>query len=244
VDVTEFYADPALRADLSTDDWPFFYMPRRVYPLSYVVVVGLILLLSLGLVRPFFRARPRPGHLGFFLLGAGFMLVETKGITELGLTFGNTWQVIGVVMAGILLMAFLANCVVHWLRLRSLVLPYVLLLASLLVGLLLMQGGGFLPTPMGRLLAVVVLTCPLFFSGMVFSTLLRSSDDVSGAMAANLLGAMCGGLLEYNAMYFGFLFLYWVALAIYGAAFLTCWLRPGPTWPLFISAAPKAPPGR
>ncbi|HEY7312443.1 MAG TPA: hypothetical protein VH643_23970 [Gemmataceae bacterium] len=228
-DVTALYADPDLRADLSTDDWPFFYMPRRVYPLSYVVVVGLILLLSLSLVRPFFRARPHSGQRGFFLLGAGFMLVETKGISELGLTFGNTWKVIGVVIAAILLMAFLANCVVRWLRLRSLVLPYVLLLASLLVGLLLMKGGGFLPTPLGRLLAVAVLTCPLFFSGMVFSTLLRSSDDVSGAMSANLMGAMCGGLLEYNAMYFGFLFLYWVALAIYGASFLLCLLRPRPS---------------
>jgi hypothetical protein len=225
-DVTAFYADPHLNADLSTDDWPFFYMPRRIYPLSYVVVVGLLLLLSLSLVRPFFRARPQSGHREFFLLGAGFMLVETKGISELGLTFGNTWKVIGVVMAAILLMAFLANGVVHWLRLRSLVLPYVLLLASLLVGLLLMKGGGFLPTPLGRLLAVAVLTCPLFFSGMVFSTLLRSSDDVSGAMAANLMGAMCGGLLEYNAMYFGFLFLYWVALALYGASFLSCLWRP------------------
>ncbi len=109
--------------------------------------------------------------------------------------------------------------------LRSLVLPYVLLLASLLVGLM-MKGGGFLPTPLGRLLAVVVLTCPLFFSVMVFSTLLRSSDDVSGAMAANLLGAMCGGLLEYNAMYFGFQFLYWIALVLYGASFLLCLLSP------------------
>jgi hypothetical protein len=228
-DVTAFYADPDLHADLSTDDWPFFYMPRRVYPLSYVLVVALILLLSLSLVRPFFRARPEPGRLGFFLLGAGFMLVETKGITELGLTFGNTWQVIGVVMGGILLMAFLANGVARWLPLRSLALPYVLLLASLLVGLMMMKGGGFVPTPLGRLLAVAVLTGPLFFSGMVFSTLLRSSDDVSGALAANLLGAMCGGLLEYNAMYFGFLFLYWVALALYGAAFLTCLLSPRST---------------
>jgi hypothetical protein len=225
-DVTALYADPNLQADPSTDDWPFFYMPRRVYPLSYVVVVGLILLLSLGLVRPFFRARAQSGQRGFFLLGAGFMLVEAKGISELGLTFGNTWGVIGVVIAAILLMAFLANWVVSWLRLRSLVLPYVLLLASLLVGLLVMRGGGFMPTTPGRLLAVAVLTCPLFFSGMAFSTLLRSSDDVSGAMAANLMGAMCGGLLEYNAMYFGFLSLYWVALAIYAASLLTCLWRP------------------
>jgi hypothetical protein len=228
-DVTAVYADPSLRADPSTDDWPFFYMPRRVYPVSYVVVVGLILLLSLSLERPFFRGRPQAGQVGFFLLGAGFMLVETKGITELGLTFGNTWQIIGIVIAGILLMAFLANCVVGWLRMRSLVLPYLLLLGSLLAGLLLMRSGGFAPTPMGRLLAVVVLTCPLFFSGMIFSTMLNSTADVSGAMAANLLGAMCGGLLEYNSMYFGFLFQYQVALAIYAAAFLTGLLRPRTT---------------
>ncbi|HEY7327414.1 MAG TPA: hypothetical protein VH592_07240 [Gemmataceae bacterium] len=219
-DRTALYADPNLRADASTDDWPFFYMPRRVYPISYVVMVVLLLLLSLSLVKPFFRVRPQFGRLAFFLLGAGFMLVETKGITELGLTFGNTWQVIALVLAGILLMAFLANCLVQLLRLRHLALPYVLLLASLGLGLLLMKGGGFAPTLLGRLLAVAVLTCPLFFSGMVFSTLLQSSDDVSGAMAANLIGAICGGLLEYNSMYFGFLFLYWIALAIYGAAFL------------------------
>ena len=34
-------------------------------------------------------------------------------------------------------------------------------------------------------------------------------------MSANLFGAMCGGLLEYNAMYFGFQFLYWLAAALY-----------------------------
>ena len=73
---------------------------------------------------------------------------------------------------------------------------------------------------------MALLTCPLFFSGMVFSTLLVSAKDVSGPMAANLVGAICGGLLEYNAMYFGFLFLYWVALGVYAAAFLLSVLRP------------------
>ena len=36
------------------------------------------------------------------------MLLETKAITELGLTFGNTWQVVGISILGILVMAFLA----------------------------------------------------------------------------------------------------------------------------------------
>ena len=37
-------------------------------------------------------------------------------------------------------------------------------------------------------------------------------------MAANLLGAMAGGLLEYNSMYFGFRFLYLLAMALYAIA--------------------------
>jgi hypothetical protein len=219
-EVTAEMADPQVQAEVSTDDWPFFYMPKRVYPISYVLVVGLLLLLSLTLIRPFFQGKAQPNQAGFFLLGAGFMLVETKGITELGLTFGNTWQVIGIVIAGIMVMAFLANLVVQWLRLRRVVVPYLLLLASLGIGLMVMNSGGFSPTLAGRLTAVALLTCPLFFSGMVFSTMLQSGGNLSGAMAANLFGAMCGGFLEYNSMYFGFLFLYWIALAIYGGAFL------------------------
>jgi hypothetical protein len=31
----------------------------------------------------------------------------------------------------------------------------------------------------------------------------------------NLLGAMAGGVLEYNSMYFGFQSLYWLAAALY-----------------------------
>ena len=45
----------------------------------------------------------------FFFLGGGFMLVETKAITELGLLFGNTWQVVGITIISVLVMAWLAN---------------------------------------------------------------------------------------------------------------------------------------
>jgi predicted MFS family arabinose efflux permease len=39
-------------------------------------------------------------------------------------------------------------------------------------------------------------------------------------MSANLFGAMCGGLLEYNSMYFGFQFLYLMAAGLYLLAFV------------------------
>jgi hypothetical protein len=190
-------------------------MPRRVYPFSYLGMVALVLVLSLLLIANFEGERPRFSHFPFFLLGAGFMLIETKGITELGLTFGNTWQVIGVVIAAILVMAFLANCAVQWPRISSPIIPYVLLLVSLFTGWWIARSGGFPSTFAGRVATTIALTCPIFFSGIVFSTMLSTRGDVASVMGINLLGAMCGGLLEYNSMYFGFQFLYLLAAGTY-----------------------------
>lgn len=220
-DKTVFYADSSLHADVSTDDWPFFYMPQRIYPVSYLIMVFQILVLSLLVAVNYFPERPKFSHLSFFFLGAGFMLIETKGITEMGLTFGNTWQVIGIVIAGILTMAFLGNCVVQWLNIKRPSAPYFFLFAALAVGWYVARSGGFASTPLGRLETSIVLTLPLLFSGIVFSTLLSSKGQVSGMIAMNLLGAICGGLLEYNSMYFGFRFLYLVAMGCYLLAFVS-----------------------
>jgi Spermine/spermidine synthase domain len=209
------YANPTLRADISTDDWPFFYMPARVYPVSYLVMVGLVLALSLFLIARVLPDRPQPRSLPFFLMGAGFMLVETKGITELGLTFGSSWQVIGVVIAAIMVMAFFANWVVRRIAIARLAIPYALLIASLAVGWWISKNGGLSSNWSGRIGTALLLTSPMFFSGIVFSTLLKSRGEISGAMSANLFGAMCGGLLEYNSMYFGFRFLYLMAGGLY-----------------------------
>ena len=218
---TVVYADPSLHADVSTDDWPFFYMPRRIYPVSYLIMVFEVLALSLLVAVNYFPARPKFSHLSFFFLGAGFMLIETKGITEMGLAFGNTWQVIGIVIAGILTMAFLGNCAVQWLDIRRPLAPYLFLFGALAVGWYVARSGGFASTLLGRLETSVVLTLPLLFSGIVFSTLLSSKGQVSGMIAMNLLGAICGGLLEYNSMYFGFRFLYLIAMGCYLLAFVS-----------------------
>ncbi len=220
-DVTAGYASPLLKADVSTDDWPFFYMPQRIYPVSYLIMIAQILILSLLLAGNFFAESPRFSHLSFFFLGIGFMLVETKGITEMGLTLGNTWQVIGFVIAGILTMAFLGNCLVQWLGIRRTFVPYLFLLAALAIGWLAARSGGFPSTPVGRFETVVVLTVPLLFSGIVFSTLLSARAHVSGIMAMNLLGAILGGLLEYNSMYLGFRALYLMAMVCYVLAFVS-----------------------
>lgn len=216
-----FYRSSGIPVDSSTDDWPFLYMPRRVYPVSYLVVLGLILLLSFVLYASFFRERPEASHLPFFFLGAGFMLVETKAITEMGLTFGNTWQVIAVAITSILVMALLGNSLVHQFRVSSPFFAYFFLFASLAAGWWIAKTGGLSSTLAGRIETAVILTCPLCFSGIVFSVLLSARTRISSAMSMNLMGAMCGGILEYNSMYFGFRFLYLLAALLYAVALLS-----------------------
>ena len=229
--VTATYANSLVRASVSTDDWPFFYMPQRIYPISYLIMIALILVLSLLLVGNFVAETPRLGHLSFFFLGVGFMLVETKGITEMGLTFGNTWQVVGIVFVGILTMAFLGNYLVQCLNIKRSAIAYLFLFAALAAGWLSARSGGLASTPIGRLETVALLSLPLLFSGIVFSTLLSARAYVSGIMAINLLGAIAGGLLEYNSMYFGFQALYLMALVCYILAFVSECLFLNKMWP-------------
>jgi hypothetical protein len=220
-DVTDFYADPLIEADISTDDWPFFYMPHRVYPLSYLGILLLLVILSPLVTANFFGQNFVLSNPAFFFLGAGFMLIETKGITELGLIFGNTWHVIGIVISGILLMAFLANAFVYRYKISRPLIPFVLLVLSLLAGYIIAKQGGFGSSMAGKASATILLTSPMFFSGMVFSSLLSRAKDITGVMAINLIGAMLGGVLEYNSMYFGFSFLYLLAIFLYVLAMVS-----------------------
>lgn len=226
-DVTDYYADPTIQTEVSTDDWPFFYMPKRVYPSSYLGMLLMILIVTVGVTYNFFREKPAFSHVAYFFMGAGFMLVETKAITEMGLAFGNTWHVIGIVIAGILFMAFLANCFVQWLNITKPLVPFVLLIGSLLIGWVISKQGGFGASMGGKLATAAVLTCPMFFSGMVFSALLSKAENIAGVMAVNLIGAMLGGLLEYNSMYFGFRFLYLLAAVLYLLAALSLYKKNG-----------------
>jgi spermidine synthase len=235
---TAWMRESAAHAEVATDDWPFFYMQRRTYPVTYAVMILFLLALSAWIMRRQLRPRPgeepagssghpvtwSPGHLVFFFLGAGFMLVETKGVTELGLVFGNTWSVLAVVVSGILVMVYLAN---QWVLRRGPV-PhggsFALLGAALLLGWgVTWLGGAGVVVPLPRLVMPVVLTLPLFFAGLIFSSELARRGDLGAALSANLFGAMLGGFLEYNSMYWGFSSLYPLGMALYGLAYGCAW---------------------
>ena len=57
-----------------------------------------------------------------------------------------------------------------------------------------------------------VLTVPLFFAGVIFSSPIGETKiSISTAFAYNVMSAFFGGVMEYNSMYFGFAFLYLLA---------------------------------
>jgi hypothetical protein len=184
----------------------------------------MILLLSYFFVRKTigFSDPIDRSYLPFFFLGSGFMLVETKAITELGLHLGGTWFVIAAAIMLVLVMAFLANLIVARTPLRLAGPAYLGLFVSLLVGygLATSHGQWEFGSPLMQLaVSCFVLTIPLFFAGIIFSSLIGEAKiNISTAFAYNPMGALFGGVMEYNSMYFGFAFLYLLAFGFYALA--------------------------
>lgn len=245
-DVSSYFAQPYPESAIPTDDWPFFYMVERAYPFTYMIALGMILLLSYLFVRKTigFSDPIDRSYLPFFFLGAGFMLVETKAITELGLHLGGTWLVIAAAIMLVLIMAFLANLIVTRTARRLAGPAYLGLFVSLLVGYGLAISHGqwmFGPPVVQLMLSCFVLTIPLFFAGIIFSSLIGEARiNISTAFSYNLMGALFGGVMEYNSMYFGFAFLYLLALGFYSLAWVFSRKSATFSWKL-ASLTPTAP---
>jgi SAM-dependent methyltransferase len=228
-DVSDYFSKPYPESAVPTDDWPFFYMVERAFPVTYMIALGMILLLSYFFVRKTigFSEPIDRSYLPFFFLGSGFMLVETKAITELGLHLGGTWVVIAAAILLVLMMAFMANLIVTRTTQKLAGPAYLGLFISLLVGygLATSHGQWMVGPPLVQLaLSCLVLTIPLFFAGIIFSSLIGEARiNISTAFAYNLMGALFGGVMEYNSMYFGFAFLYLLALGFYALAWAFSW---------------------
>jgi hypothetical protein len=207
----------------ATDDHPFPYLPNATLPGSYLLMLGLILLGSALLVRvaggSFSRMR---GYVDLAFMGAAFMLLETKNIVQFALLFGATWFVNALVFAGVLVAVYLAVETARWVRLPRPEVLYAGLLAALALAWLVPQES-LLDLPMvPRFLAASALAfAPIYLANLVFAQRFSGVDTSSTAFAANLLGAMVGGTLEYIALITGYHFLLILIGVLYGLAFVT-----------------------
>jgi len=209
----------------TTDDWPYLYLRDRAIPAAYWQA-----LLAIGLAALAFLARSFPESLrpqwDFWLLGAAFLLIEFKSITELALLFGTTWLVNVLAISGVLLMALGANLVVlkrSRVNLRGM---YVLLFASLALAYLLpLRVLVGLPLALRVLGSTALLSLPLFFAGVIFSESLRRAGEAARPLASNLSGSVVGGVLEYGSLVWGIKSLYLLAAVAYAGSWIASRLQ-------------------
>jgi spermidine synthase len=207
---------------LAHDDWPYLYLKARVLPAHYIAALLAVLIISIGMmgigggevmVRGFDGA--------MFFMGAGFLLVETKSVTEMSLLFGSTWTVNLLVFSSIMVMVLIANLLVMRRGAMRTMPLFGGLFASLLIAYLIPASSLLVLGTFGQwLLGGLMVAAPVFFAALIFSTLLGRRADGARALAYNLLGAIVGGVLEYGSMITGIKGLYIIAAVLYLAATL------------------------
>ena len=206
----------------ATDDHPFPYLPNATLPGAYLLMLGLILAGAALLVRlGGGRFRSMRSYLDLAFMGAAFLLLETKNIVQFALLFGATWFVNALVFAGVLVAVYLAVETARWVRLPRPAVLYAALIAALALAWLVPQES-LLSLPMAaRFLAASALAfAPVYLANLVFAQRFSDVETSNTAFAANLLGAMVGGTLEYIALITGYRFLLIVIGVLYGFAFV------------------------
>lgn len=202
---------------LPDDDWPFLYLREPRIPVHNWRGLALMLLLSLGLLAVFAPVRTLRGvNPHFFFLGAGFMLIETKSITQAAQLFGSTWLVNSIVFAAILVMILAANLYVLLVRPRRMWPYYVGLAVALAVNLCIPLDWFLTDVFALRVFKSAVVMClPVLFAGVIFACSFRNSKSPEMAFGANIAGAVLGGLLEYLSLVVGYQWLLVIAGALY-----------------------------
>jgi hypothetical protein len=207
----------------ATDDHPFPYLPGNDIPKQYLWMIAAIFAASLLLVRAgggaFSRMR---SYVDLAFMGAAFLLLETKNIVQFALLFGTTWLVNSLVFAGVLLAVYLAVETASHLRLPRPGLLYAALIAALAVTWVVPQESLVGLPIVARFFAGSALAfAPIYLANLIFAQRFADVATSGDAFAANLLGAMVGGVLEYVALITGYRFLLIVIGVLYGVAFVT-----------------------
>ena len=206
---------PIEPARVTTDDWPYFYQHAPGLPMS-VILVSIAVVVTLGW---FLRkvgggaGRIQPG---FFLLGAGFMLLEAQIVSRMALLFGTTWVVNSIVVSGLLCLIVAANLVYQVWPKVPMWLAYAGLMATLVVMFVVPTERLFFESWVTRaVVATLVLCSPVFFAGIIFVSSFARVKFEGSALGSNLFGSLAGGLLESLSMWFGLKALTILAAGIY-----------------------------
>jgi hypothetical protein len=211
---------------LPSDDWPFLYLREPAIPALNVRGMVLVAVLSLALLAALAPVRTARPDGRMFFLGAGFMLLETKGVVHMALLFGSTWVVNSFVFFAILLMILLSNLFVQLVKPQRLGVYYGFLAVALLLNVVVPMGVYLdLPSPAREVVSCTVVFVPVFFAGLIFAASFRGSKHPDVDFGSNIGGAILGGLSENLSLVFGFKNLIILALIYYGLSAMFGWRR-------------------
>ena len=213
------HRDPAIEP--ASDDWPFLYLRDRELPSHYSIALALILVVSTVVVLWTTRGQGGRWSWQFFLLGAGFMLLESKSIIQFALLWGSTWVVASLAIASVLTMALIANFIVSATEIRRSWLVGCALVALLVANYLIPIGRvGFESRGLESLFYAVLVFSPILCAGLLFGSAIKRSTSLARDYGTNLLGAMLGGVGEYLSLVTGFRVLLFLIAACYVGALL------------------------
>jgi Spermine/spermidine synthase domain len=201
---------------IATDDWPFPYLRHAAIPSLNVRAMILLAVVAMAILWFFSPVKNIHPNGRMFFLGAGFMLLETKGVVHLALLFGSTWIVNSVVFFAILVLILASNLFVRLVQPKALWPYYGLLVAALALNIAVPMST-FLALPGWQKVAVscAVVFIPIFFAGIVFSTSFRDSRNPDLDFGSNVAGAVLGGLSENFSLVLGFKNLLVIAVIFY-----------------------------
>ncbi|HSX19317.1 MAG TPA: hypothetical protein VLE91_04280 [Candidatus Saccharimonadales bacterium] len=209
-----------LAPNLLTDDWPYIYLDKPRIPILHLIV-AIISLSALSLL--IFKSKYiklTKVNLPLFMLGVGFMLFEIQNVARSALVFGNTWVTNLFVISGVLLFILAANLATLKKLIsekQAFVILFLTILAQIIIPLNIFNSLPSVPKIIG---AMLFLTLPHFFSGIIFASLFAKDKERSSFFGSNLLGSALGGFLAISSYLLGLSSLLYVTIFFYSAGFL------------------------
>ncbi len=212
---------------VTSDDWPYLYLPTPRIPTLYFLL-GILLLVLYASLRgrlgaPALDLRAwRTSEWHFFFLGAAFLLLEVQNISKASVALGSTWQVNAVIISGVFGMVLVANMIAaKWPRLPTG--PVYAALLGSAIGLYFIDLARFAFLPAGPKAVVVggLTTLPMLFSGIVFVRSWAGAQRKDVALGANLFGALVGAILQSLSFMTGIRALLLIVAGFYALAFLS-----------------------
>jgi hypothetical protein len=207
---------------ISTDDWPFLFLPKHEIPTVYMIPIFVVLAFGFALVIPQMKeGRKQILNWQMFLMGMGFMLLEVRAMSALSLLFGSTWIVNSTVISGVMVVILIANFVAAKLSGKHLYAIATMLILTLLgTTFCSLSNLAELGSLSGQTLGTVIFLSPMVFASVMFALLFKDTKSPSTALAFNITGGLIGVCLEYFSMLTGMQALGFIAIVIYGSVAL------------------------